>query len=382
MGTFRLLLAICVLLQHSGAPFWGVSWLSGEGAVYVFFMISGFYMQMVLSDKYTQARLGDYWWARFYLARYFRLFPTYIVCVVATILAAAYASSENQRMYPPLSGWMALGELNLSLSNILLYGWVAISNIFIFFQEFAQVVAVQSGDAVLTLSGGQNYQSEVPIVHMIALPHGWTLGVELLFYMLAPFLMRLSDRTLKALVIVFLIVKLAPIYVLSAEFQHLHGRLAPFQFVFFLVGVLVGRARLQFEYPSWLAFVMLGAVIFTLPMIADGIAQALAAVAIASFAIPVAYRATQNSRIDRFIGELSYAFYVFHVLCLAIASFVLQRVGIFEKGAALSLIAILLTLIVSAVITYLEKLYVEPWRNTLSSPDETKPLIEKSACRV
>lgn len=277
---------------------------------------------------------------------------------------------------------MALGELNLSLSNLLLYGWVAISNIFILSQEFAQVIAVQTGEPVLTLSGGDNYQSEFPIVDVIALPHGWTLGVELVFYVLAPFLMMLSDRTMKALVIVFLLLKLAPIYLLPAEFQHLHGRLAPFQFVFFLVGVLVGRAPPRLNYPSWLAFLMLGAVIFVLPMAIDGVEQAIVAVAIASIAIPVAYRATQHSRIDRFIGELSYAFYVFHALCLAIASFVLQRVGGLEKGTALSLTAVLLTLIVSAVITHVEKLYIEPWRNTLSSPGETKPVIEKSACRV
>ncbi len=147
---------------------------------------------------------------------------------------------------------MALGELNLSLSNLLLYGWVAISNIFIFSQELAQVVAVQAGEAVFTLSGGNYYQSEFPIVDVIALPHGWTLGVELVFYVLAPFLMMLSDRILKALVIVFLMLKLAPIYLLPAEFQHLHGRLAPFQFVFFLMGVLVGRARPRLNYPSWI----------------------------------------------------------------------------------------------------------------------------------
>jgi peptidoglycan/LPS O-acetylase OafA/YrhL len=104
MGVFRLLWAICVLLQHSGALFGGVSWLGGEGTVYVFFGISGFYMQMVLSNKYTQARLGDYWLARFYPARYFRLFPIYIVCVVASVLAVAYASRANQHMYPPLFG--------------------------------------------------------------------------------------------------------------------------------------------------------------------------------------------------------------------------------------------------------------------------------------
>jgi peptidoglycan/LPS O-acetylase OafA/YrhL len=382
MGVFRLLLAICVLLQHSGGPLGVMVWLGGEGAVYVFFAISGFYMQMVLSEKYTPAKLGKYWWARFYFARYFRLFPIYIACFVATVLASAYASKANQHLYPPLSGWIALGDLQISLSNFLLYAWVGFSNIFIFFLETAQIVAVQFGEGLVTLSGGDYYYSDVPIIDSIALPHGWTLGVELLFYVVAPLLTLVSSRVLKILLIAFLFLKLIPIYLLSPEFQHLHGRLAPFQFIFFLLGVLVGRLRHRLNYPYWSSFLMLVFVLFALPLIVQGTEQALIAVAISSIAIPVAFRATQYSRIDRFIGELSYAFYVFHALCLAVASFTLQRFGVLEKGALLSVVAILLTLVVSIIITHLEKTFIEPWRNALASPDEPIQVGEKAASRA
>ena len=47
MGVFRLLLAFCVISTHTSGIM-GVSMMSGEMAVQVFFMISGFYLALVL----------------------------------------------------------------------------------------------------------------------------------------------------------------------------------------------------------------------------------------------------------------------------------------------------------------------------------------------
>jgi peptidoglycan/LPS O-acetylase OafA/YrhL len=59
MGILRLLLAITVFCFHSGlSQSLGMTMIDGRAAVFCFFAVSGFYMEMVLSEKYNRERLG------------------------------------------------------------------------------------------------------------------------------------------------------------------------------------------------------------------------------------------------------------------------------------------------------------------------------------
>ncbi|HAA92439.1 MAG TPA: hypothetical protein DCE33_08330 [Rhodospirillaceae bacterium] len=80
MGILRLMLALAVLIGHSGGLHGlrmddGISAIlpSGQVAVQSFYMISGFYMSLVLSSTY-QGPAGT--WC-FWLSRYLRLAPIY-----------------------------------------------------------------------------------------------------------------------------------------------------------------------------------------------------------------------------------------------------------------------------------------------------------------
>jgi peptidoglycan/LPS O-acetylase OafA/YrhL len=77
-GTFRLLLAIAVLVTHIG----GIEILAGQ-AVWGFFMLSGFLMTAVLQSKYHFSRQGM---IAFTLSRFIRLFPTYWATVGVSAL--------------------------------------------------------------------------------------------------------------------------------------------------------------------------------------------------------------------------------------------------------------------------------------------------------
>ena len=68
MGAVRFTLALSVAVWHlPGAPF---RLLNAAVAVLAFFIISGFYMAMVLTEKYPTVR-------SFYAARFLRLYPAY-----------------------------------------------------------------------------------------------------------------------------------------------------------------------------------------------------------------------------------------------------------------------------------------------------------------
>jgi len=77
MGILRFLLAISVAVDHFGGAF-GLHFGPGSVEVEAFFIISGFYMYLVLHTKYYRAGLSI-----FYSARYLRLLPSYLVVLLA-----------------------------------------------------------------------------------------------------------------------------------------------------------------------------------------------------------------------------------------------------------------------------------------------------------
>jgi len=70
MGIIRVALALAVVLSH--LPPATFHFVSGGVAVQAFFIISGFYMALVLSSKYSSTSL-------FYSNRLLRLMPSYFV---------------------------------------------------------------------------------------------------------------------------------------------------------------------------------------------------------------------------------------------------------------------------------------------------------------
>ncbi|HYL19581.1 MAG TPA: acyltransferase family protein, partial [Burkholderiales bacterium] len=84
MGILRFMLAFAVFNGHANLPL-GFSVVAGSTAVHCFFVISGFYMAMVLNEKYVPSGAS---YLDFISSRLFRLAPAYLTVVVLTILAA------------------------------------------------------------------------------------------------------------------------------------------------------------------------------------------------------------------------------------------------------------------------------------------------------
>ena len=73
MGLLRLLLAVSIILTHS-FPLFGYKELDGIRAVEGFFVISGFYMALILNEKYTGKNRSYF----LYLSnRLVRIYPVY-----------------------------------------------------------------------------------------------------------------------------------------------------------------------------------------------------------------------------------------------------------------------------------------------------------------
>src|SRR5258708_24774734 len=75
MGTLRTIFALAVAIAHAGGlrGYWP---MNGDTAVQAFYVVSGFYMALVFTEKYSTLASPA---RTFWLNRYLRLPPAYIL---------------------------------------------------------------------------------------------------------------------------------------------------------------------------------------------------------------------------------------------------------------------------------------------------------------
>lgn len=291
MGLIRLFLALSVVLTHSGIVIWGIE---GYLAVMAFFIISGFYMALVLNEKYTSGKL------EFYVARYLRIWPPYIVVLLAT----CFVYPPVGQLPPVAAAWTWFSSITLFLPQSL---WWFITN------DAREVVS---------------FATEVPkgsyeIVWLTRMVVMWSVGIELVFYAVAPFMARKP----KVLALLFVLAyALHAVIEITLPFTHpLVLRSSLNYFWLFFAGMLAYWAwrsvRLSLpDMSRWYSPIIAGFACFLcmlgarsvwqkdgwFPLLTDPFLIAFAGVVI------LAFHATRKNRTDQLIGELSYPAYLVH----------------------------------------------------------------------
>lgn len=370
MGVFRLLLAIAVLCDHA-VPIAHLPWVSGQTAVEVFFVISGFYMQLVLSSKYTRAALGRWWAAKFYAARYLRLYPAYIAAVFAAV-AFSVVQLAVHRAAPPLAALNDIRLLQASLANAALKTFIVFTNATMLFQDAAMFLVVNGGHA----SVSTNYRaSEIAIHSALAVPQAWSLGIELTFYLIAPVLLRARSRWLAVIAVVALAAKFSVLVMTPrALWDPFLYRVFPFELAYFCLGALacryrhaVGRAwtaAIPRRYAAGAAYVVAFAI--ALGNWQELVSSLLFPVAIA-LVVPFVFAATADFALDRAIGDLSYPFYVFHYVVFDAITAVMRVAGL-ARPQLIVCVAAAVTVALSRVVVRLEMTWLEPLRARFAAP--------------
>ncbi len=103
MGLLRLFLALSVVITHT-APLFGLQMMPGDVAVKLFFIVSGFYMSLVMAGKYEGKNRALF----FYSNRALRLYPAFFIAILLTAIvlgAAEYApaAAEKSALLPEVA---------------------------------------------------------------------------------------------------------------------------------------------------------------------------------------------------------------------------------------------------------------------------------------
>ena len=160
MGSLRFYLALSVAFGHSKAYTGKTFLFDAHAAVTIFFLISGFIITYVLFTKYSGQTI------LFYKNRFLRIFVPFLF-IMLIIESAYFIFGNTPRTYYIL-------ENNYSLSKTLL---LFFSNIFLF---------------------GANWVSlfENNLQEGLIIPQSWSLPIELLFYILSPFIINAKIKKL------------------------------------------------------------------------------------------------------------------------------------------------------------------------------------------
>jgi peptidoglycan/LPS O-acetylase OafA/YrhL len=297
MGLLRLILAAAVVFAHTPLH---TALTGGRLAVEAFFMISGFYVALVLERNYR--RPSD-----FYVNRYLRLAPIYVA-----VAAASLASWLLMGIKPFPESAAPFSELSPSA-----VGFLVATNATLFFQDMTMFMC----DGSHGLHWVSDFRAcDPPLYGALLIPQAWSLGVEIAFYALAPWLLRLRGSWLVAICVASVAVK-AGLFVAGFRHDPWDYRFFPSELCLFLAGSLAYRWRGRF---AWLGearrprLKVIGVIAFALAFSRLPFGGGLHWLFLGGlfFSLPALLRFSSDHAWDRRIGEVSYPLYLSHVLVI------------------------------------------------------------------
>lgn len=326
MGLIRFLLAFSVVYAHLDETQFIIMFMghkilllvSSDMAVQIFFMISGFYMALILSGhKYSLSG--------FYKSRFFRLYPLYLCILLATVFIdmAAYFSHNAQAMAVLPGANFFASFHQLSISGIIFF---VIVNLMILGLDICSFLSIHQGHIFF----GALTPPKLMLLSYAFIGQAWSVSLEIMFYLLIPFIFF---RKRKVAIILGLMA--VSILIRAYLYAHLHLKFDPWTYrffpnelVFFLGGVLAflvyDKVKIK-QLPSLLVYLL--AIFVTI-----GYGNFFEGTHLNShlyhlfmlFCIPFIFHISKDWKFDRFIGELSYPIYISHILLFYCTSYMLN----------------------------------------------------------
>jgi peptidoglycan/LPS O-acetylase OafA/YrhL len=354
LGTLRILLAVAVLASHLPFGLPGFQFVEGATAVQGFFVISGFFITLVLCENPAyQDPL------RFYCSRYLRLWPIYFVCAVPTVFLSSYNvfsfADQNVTYAEAFKHLDWLGKF-----------YVLFSNLTMFFQEWSLFLQADWQTGALSFTSDFNAGTKPIVYRLLWDVPAWSLSIELLFYLIAPFVVRSHIR------VIWLTAASLSIRIFTARHFPLMdpwgSRFVPSELCMFGLGSIAyhfhrkvipwAPAAIRRSMMTVAGIVGMSFLIVAIVFHAGGsglwrssqavlVYSPLFLLVIATFVGPI-FALTRSSKLDRWLGDMSYPIYLCHLPVFSAMTFI----GL-QASPANSAVGLLATLFISAALLWL-----------------------------
>lgn len=354
MGVLRFLLALSVLIEHS-KPIFGISLVPGELAVESFFMVSGFYMALVIKEKYS--KIPNYY-KLFITNRFLRIFPLYWLVVLISIIAFTidgYSSGDFHTLH--------LYYEYFNSQTVATKAYLIVSNVIIFGQEYAYFFGIDQNGALHATSNSLLFHT--PFYHFFIVAVVWSISLELVFYLVSPLVIKFKKPHL-LIVISFLLLLRLGLKLANIPYDPFIYRLLPTQLVFFLLGTFAYHfynfiesksipVGLNAGMSALVILLIIGYGLFPRSNLLDFIY-----LTIIFITMPFVFKYSKAWKLDRFIGELSYPMYLTHLLVFAFTGKVLTALHRGDRW--FSLVGALITIALSFLMVRFVSYYIEKYR--------------------
>lgn len=287
-------------------------------------MISGFLISYILVERkaYPNVRC-------FYVNRYLRLYPVYFVVALLTffVFASASAAGRDVKLFTIYHSAPFAANFLLIFSNVTLFmqDWVM----------FAGVV----GNKLVFLTDFS--KSEVVLYPALLVPQAWTLGVELAFYLVAPYILP-NKRMLLSLLALSVSLRIYLVYIGLGTKDPWSYRFFPTELSLFLLGALAHQVLLP-RYQKMLSIGRIGKyasmatyffIIFSLVYSFIPVNETLKTFVLFTLFLvlmPFTFIFQSNRKWDKWIGDLSYPIYICHMLVISVTTFVFGKIVIADS---------------------------------------------------
>lgn len=315
MGTIRLLLAISVVLAHTSSLF-GFKFVGDRIAVELFYMISGFYMALILNEKYI-SQTNSY--KLFITNRLLKLYPVYwfilAVMVGMSLVGIIYTGGDNFFFLKYIQG-------SFEDMSILTFIYTVFSNIFMFLLDAGMFLGFDPHSGALYFT--ENFRlEEIPFNNFMLVPQAWTIGLELLFYLIAPFIVRRKVKYIAILAFISIGIKIA-LATNGLNYDPWTYRFFPSELHLFLFGAIAYKLYTYYRTRLFSNSLLIGilliniAVIITYSYLPGESIKMYIYMVLFFASIPFIFILCKKWKWDSKIGDLSYPIYISHIFVLSV----------------------------------------------------------------